>query len=253
MEGENQDELRPVSQLASRFPSLRRLKSTEPYQHQSLSASQSDEEAETTFAVSYDDGPEYHVGHYESGSTDTSQRHSQTSFVPSFRTRDSRVFSDEHEASDLLANQRLLAEGYMNNDSNDPYSDHPTPAYHLYSQETLATNNYSNDCSNEKGAQSMNGSQRPMSSHSHQSWCTCDDDHGHVRSERKNQDVDIEAQKEPSTPTAIPFLQESRDEKKGPPAGGKPGPAGPPGGGPPQLPPFPPGFPDEFKVRRRFE
>lgn len=239
MEESQNGGLRPDSSpnLASRFPSLRRLNSTEPYRHCSLPPS-SDEESETTFAVLYDDGPDYHVGRYdESGSMGTGQRNSQTSFAPSFRTRDSRVFSDEHETPDLLANQRLLAEGYMNNNNNDPYQDHPSPAYHLYSQETLATS--SNRFSNEKGTP------RPMSSHSHQSWCTCDVD-GHAH-EAVSRDRDLEAQREPSTPT--PFLQESKDEKKTSDAK-PPGPPGPPGGGPPQLPPFPPGFPDEFKVCR---
>ena len=263
--------LRPISQpnLASRFPSLRRLNSSEPYRHRSLPAepqSGSDGGSETTFAVLYDDGPDYHVGHYdEEGSLGTSHRpESQTSFAPSFRTRDSRVFSDDHDIDrnpDLLANQRLLAEGYMNN--NDPYRDHPSPQFNMYSQETLTSNNYPNAYPNEKATLAMPEPDRPLSSHSHQSWCTCDDDHGHSHGhgfDSKSRNFDVEAQKEPSTPT--PFLQ---DEKKGPPGpgagagpGGKgpPGPGGKPGGGPPSgppaLPPFPPGFPDKYKVRTAY-
>ena len=262
----NDGGLRPISQpnLASRFPSLRRLNSSEPYRHRSLPAEPSpgsDGGSETTFAVLYDDGPDYHVGHYdEEASMGTSHRpESQTSFAPSFRTRDSRVFSDDHDIDrnpDLLANQRLLAEGYMN--SNDPYRDHPSPQFNYHSQETLTSNNYTNGYPNEKSALAMPEPHRPLSSHSHQSWCTCDDDHGHGHGfDSKNNNFDVEAQKEPSTPT--PFLQ---DEKKGPQGpgagagpggkgppgpGGKPG-GGPPGGGPPALPPFPPGFPEEYKV-----
>lgn len=258
--------LRPTSTpgMASRFPSLRRLNSSEPYRHRSLPpevSSGSDEGSETTFAVLYDDGPDYHVGHYdETGSIRTGQRpDSQTSFAPSFRTRDSRIFSDEHEIDrnpDILQNQRLLAEGYMNNA--DPYMDQPmTPQFNGFmSQETLqAPHSYPS----EKLAIQMAESDRPLSSHSHQSWCTCDDDHGHAM-ETKGPNYDVEALKEPSTPT--PFLTE---EKKVPPtgppgAGGPPGPpggrgpggpggpGGPPGGGPPGLPPFPPGFPEEYKV-----
>lgn len=259
----NNGGLRPISQpnLAGRFPSLRRLNSSEPYRHRSLPAepsSGSDGGSETTFAVLYDDGPDYHVGHYDEGnSLGRGQRpDSSTSFAPSFRTRDSRVFSDDHDIDrnpDLLANQRLLAEGYMNN--NDPYLDHPSPAYNQFSQETLTSTPY-NNYSNEKTG--MSHYDRPTSSHSHQSWCTCDDDHGHGI-ERRPFDTDIEGQREPSTPT--PFL--TTEEKKGadagpsadkkPPAGPGKGPGGPPGGGPPpggppQLPPFPPGFPDNLKV-----
>lgn len=191
---------------------------------------------------------------------------SSTSFAPSFRTRDSRVFSDDHDIDrnpDLLANQRLLAEGYMN--SNDPYHDHPSPAYNqTFSQATLTSTNYNNNYGNEKSGMSLYD--RPVSSHSHQSWCTCDDDHGHSQGS-KPFDTDVEGQREPATPT--PFL--SGEEKKaaaglgagasGGPGGDKKGPGGPggpggkgpggpggPPGGPPGLPPFPPGFPDENKV-----
>lgn len=265
----NNGGLRPISQpnLASRFPSLRRLNSSEPYRHRSLPAepsSGSDGGSETTFAVLYDDGPDYHVGHYdEAGSMGTNTRpDSQTSFAPSFRTRDSRVFSDDHDIDrnpDLLANQRLLAEGYMNN-THDPYMDNPSPAYNMYSQETLTTQNtYANAYPNEKVGLHM-PAERPVSAHSHQSWCTCDDDHGHGGGP-KGPSYDVEAQKEPSTPT--PLMSEEK-EKKGPPGGGPgaggpgpkgpggPGAGGPPPGGPPGLPPFPPGFPDHLKVRSRY-
>ena len=264
----NNGGLRPISQpnLASRFPSLRRLNSSEPYRHRSLPAepqSGSDGGSETTFAVLYDDGPDYHVGHYDEGSTFGSGQRpdSQTSFAPSFHTRDSRVFSDDHDVDrnpDLLANQRLLAEGYMNN--SDPYRDHPSPVFNISSQETLTSTNYYNNYANEKSSLAMREADRPLSSHSHQSWCTCDDDHGHGIA-TNTFERDIEGQREPSTPT--PFL--TPEEKKasaeastsgpkgpgGPGAkgpGGPGGPGGPPGGGPPGLPPFPPGFPDELKV-----
>lgn len=270
----NNGGLRPISQpnLASRFPSLRRLNSSEPYRHRSLPAepsSGSDGGSETTFAVLYDDGPDYHVGHYdEAGSMGTGQRpESSTSFAPSFRTRDSRVFSDDHDIDrnpDLLANQRLLAEGYMNN-TNDPYLDNPSPAYNqTFSQETLTSTNYNNTYGNEKSGMSLYD--RPVSSHSRQSWCTCDEDHGHGHGS-KPFETDVEGQREPSTPT--PFLSGEEKkaaaaanagqnagpggDKKGPggpggPGKGPGGPGGPPGGGPPGLPPFPPGFPDELKV-----
>jgi len=263
----NNGGLRPISSpnMASRFPSLRRLNSSEPYRHRSLPADPSpgsDGGSDSTFAVLYDDGPDYHVGHYdESRSAAGGQRpDSQTSFAPSFRTRDSRIFSDEHEIGrhpDLLANQRLLAEGYMNHDA---YTDQPMtpqfqPQFDTYSQETLSNNPYHNRYPSEKLALQMPEPERPISSHSHQSWCTCDDEHGHIHEPRRP-DFDVEAQKEPATPT--PFLQDEKKQNpnaiapgpggpggKGP--GGPGGPGGPPGG-PPGLPPFPPGFPEELKV-----
>ena len=150
----------------------------------------------------------------------------------------------------------------MNN--SDPYRDHPSPAYNqTFSQETLTSTPYTNTYGNEKSGMSLYD--RPVSSHSHQSWCTCDDDHGHSHGS-KPFETDVEGQREPSTPT--PFLSSEEKkaaatitvgpsgpggEKKGPggpggPGKGPGGPGGPPGGGPPGLPPFPPGFPDELKV-----
>ena len=172
--------------MPSRFPSLRRLNSTEPYRHRSLPAadnhspSGSDRaSSEITFAVLYDEGPDYHVGHFsDEGSV---RRGSVSSFAPSFRTRDSRAPSEHdltHYDSDHIANQRLLAEGYLNADDMTP--GHSRNA--SMSQETLAMNSLNrlgkaNDSHLHIDRRSSPG--RPMSK---QSWCTCDegDDHEHI-------------------------------------------------------------------------
>jgi hypothetical protein len=204
-EGSGQGLLRPLSQpnLASRFPSLRRIQSNEPYKHRSLPAENAAAEgsdrasSEITFAVLYDDGPDYHVGHYdESGSLHSNHRpDSATSFAPSFRTRDSHVPSDD---TDFVANQRLLAEGYLNNQ--DTSYDTQRQRYNTHSEETLAMNTLHNSYTpNEKRPLSVaTGPQQ--SQHSRESWCTCDDDHGHSM-QSDSQKVDLE--KGPPTPTPL--------------------------------------------------
>ncbi|KAJ9639591.1 uncharacterized protein PV06_03052 [Exophiala oligosperma] len=233
--------LRPLSQPAmnSRFPSLRRLNSTEPYRHRSLPAEPSPgsdrASSEITFAVLYDDGPDYHVGHYdEEGSMQTARngRDSMNSYAPSFRTRDSRLVSDDNYLDrnpDFVANQRLLAEGYLN--SNDSFYDQSVPRYPTQSEETLAMNalhnGYGRDEKRPLSQQMTPPMDRAQSKHSHESWCTCDEDHGHGHglgmSDRKDPSkFDLESQNAPPTPT--PFLP----KEKGP--GGPGGPGGPPGG-----------------------
>ena len=227
MDGDARDEsgqnlLRPISQpnLASRFPSLRRINSTEPYKHRSLptEASPGSDRAssEITFAVLYDDGPDYHVGHMDDrGSIHSGHQRpdSVASFAPSFHTRDSRIASDEHyhdRNQDFVQNQRLLAEGYLN--SNDSGYNHTSPRYHTQSEETLALNTLHNSYNNEKrlSAQTPAGE----SNHSRDSWCTCDEDHGHSMPSLDRKDprgFDVEAQNGPPTPT--PLIS---DKKSGP-------------------------------------
>jgi hypothetical protein len=204
-EGSGQGLLRPLStpNLASRFPSLRRINSSEPYKHRSLPAEPATTEgsdrasSEITFAVLYDDGPDYHVGHYdEQGSLHSNHNRpdSVTSFAPSFRTRDSRIPSDDN---DFVANQRLLAEGYLNNQdtSYDPHR----PRFNTQSEETLAMNTLHNSYTTNEKRASTSGPQQ--SQHSRESWCTCDDDHGHTMQQADPQKVDLE--KGPATPTPL--------------------------------------------------
>jgi hypothetical protein len=203
-DGSGQNLLRPLStpNLASRFPSLRRIQSTEPYKHRSLPADHQNDgsdraSSEITFAVLYDDGPEYHVGHYDQeGSIHTNNRpDSATSFAPSFRTRDSRIASDDH---DFVANQRLLAEGYLNN-QDTAYDPHRR--FNTQSEETLAMNTLHNSYTpNEKRPLSIHTGPQ-QSQHSRESWCTCDEDHGPNMAKADPQKVDLE--KGPPTPTPL--------------------------------------------------
>ena len=247
MEDDNSNNslLRPLSQpaLNSRFPSLRRLNSTEPYRHRSLPAEPSPgpdrASSEITFAVLYDDGPDYHVGHYsDRGSMQShQQRDSMQSYAPSFRTRDSRIVSDDHflnRDQDFVANQRLLAEGYLNN--NDSLYDQSVPRYPTQSEETLAMNtlhnSYPRDEKRPLSQQMTPPTDRAKSNHSHESWCTCEEDHGHGHghghshgppTDRKDPaKFDLEAQNGPATPT--PLLAKEK------PSGGPGGPGGGPGG-----------------------
>ncbi|EXJ85548.1 hypothetical protein A1O1_05912 [Capronia coronata CBS 617.96] len=213
--------LRPFSQPTtnSRFPSLRRLNSTEPYRHRSLPAEPSPgsdrASSEITFAVLYDDGRDYHVGHYDDqGSMQTAQnRHdSMASYAPSFQTRDSHLVNDDSYLDrhpDFVANQRLLAEGYLNNDS---VYDQSVPRYPTQSEETLAMNAMQNPYRDEKRpfSQTMIAPMdRAHSKHSHESWCTCDEDHGHGMADKKDPSkIDIEAQDGPATP--VPFLPKEK-------------------------------------------
>jgi hypothetical protein len=213
-DGSGQNLLRPLStpNLASRFPSLRRINSSEPYKHRSLPpehSSQASDRAssEITFAVLYDDGPDYHVGHFDDhdGSTHSAGNRpdSVTSFAPSFRTRDSRIPTDDH---DFVANQRLLAEGYLSNQ--DTSYDSRRPQFNTQSEETLAMNTLHNSYSNnDKRPLSVNTGHQ-HSQHSRESWCTCDDDHGHGIQSADPHKVDLE--KGPPTPT--PLLPH-KDEK----------------------------------------
>lgn len=206
--------LRPLStpNLAPRFPSLRRINSTEPYKHRSMPAEPAATEdsdrasSEITFAVLYDDGPDYHVGHYdEQGSLHSNHNRpdSVTSFAPSFRTRDSRLPSDDN---DFVANQRLLAEGYLNNQDTS-YNPHRA-RFNTQSEETLAMNTLHNSYThNEKRPLSIaTGPQQ--SQYSRESWCTCDDDHGHSMPPADPRKVDLE--KGPPTPT--PLLKDQKPD-----------------------------------------
>jgi hypothetical protein len=214
-DGSGQNLLRPLSQpttLASRFPSLRRINSTEPYRHRSLPAEPSPgsdrASSEITFAVLYDDGPDYHVGHMDDrGSMHSGHQRpdSAASYAPSFHTRDSEHFADRNP--DFVSNQRLLAEGYLN--SNDSSYENSGPRYPTQSEETLALNTLHNSYSNNEKRLS---SQTPImeSNHSRDSWCTCDEDHGHsMPVDRKDPGhLDLEAQNGPPTPT--PFLSDKK-------------------------------------------
>lgn len=194
--------LRPYSQplMPSRFPSLRRLNSSEPYRHRSLPAespSLAEEErpdSEITFAVLYDDAPDYHIGHFsDEGSVRSPRRGSDASYAPSFRTRDSRAPSIHHYDSDHIANQRLLAEGYLNADDMSPH--HSREA--SMSQETLAMNNL-NYLGKNDSRMGLDRKALPPRSPSRQSWCTCDDgdDHHHAFKQDKARlaEMDLEAQ-----------------------------------------------------------
>lgn len=218
-DGSGQNLLRPLStpNLASRFPSLRRINSTEPYKHRSLPADQANvtdgsdrASSEITFAVLYDDGPDYHVGHYDQeGSIHSNNRpDSATSFAPSFRTRDSRIPSDDH---DFVANQRLLAEGYLNNQ--DTAYDPHNRRFNTQSEETLAMNTLHNSYTpNERRPLSIHTGPQ-QSQHSRESWCTCDEDHGHNMQPQQQQRSDpqkIDLEKGPPTPT--PLLQEKKPD-----------------------------------------
>lgn len=157
-------------------------------------------------------------------------RDSMNSFAPSFRTRDSRVVSDDHYLDrnpDFVANQRLLAEGYLNN--NDSLYDQSVPRYPTQSEETLAMNalhnTYGRDEKRPLSQQMTPPMDRAQSKHSHESWCTCDEDHGHGMADRKDPaKFDLEAQNGPPTPT--PFLPKEKPSK------GPGGPGGPPGSKP---------------------
>ena len=218
-DGSGQNLLRPLSQpnLASRFPSLRRINSTEPYKHRSLPAEPSPgserASSEITFAVLYDEGPDYHVGHMDDrGSIHSGHQRpdSVASFAPSFHTRDSRNVSEEHyhdRNQDFVQNQRLLAEGYLNADTS--YDPHSTPRYRTPSEETLAMNTLHNSYSNNE-KRGLN----QESSHSRDSWCTCDEDHGHSMPDQDRKDpsqFDVEAQNPPTTPTTM--LTEKKPSK----------------------------------------
>jgi hypothetical protein len=231
----NNGMLRPFSQpaLNSRFPSLRRLNSTEPYRHRSLPAEPSPgsdrASSEITFAVLYDDGPDYHVGQYDDQGSMRSQQNrpdSMASFAPSFRTRDSRLVSDDHyldRNQDFVANQRLLAEGYLNN--NDSLYDQSVPRYPTQSEETLAMNTLHNSYPRDEKRPFNQMMAPPLdrnhSKHSHESWCTCEEDHGHGHghghapnppqnsTDRKDPSkFDLEGQNGPATPT--PFLPKEK-------------------------------------------
>lgn len=212
--------------MASRFPSLRRINSTEPYRHRSLPAEPSPgsegADSEVTFAVLYDDGPDYHVGHYdEAGSLRSGHQrdNSMGSFAPSFRSRDSRITSDEHlidTNSDHIANQRLLAESYTHGGS---YRDSSIPHYTSQSEDTLPLNLQQHTFP-EKSRHTTMMSDADRSKQPHETWCTCDEEHGHSKDVKNPADFDVEAQPEPQTPT--PFLS---DKKPG--AGGPGGPGGP--------------------------
>lgn len=207
--------LRPFSTqtMPSRFPSLRRLTSAEPYRHRSLPADApspgSDRpSSEITFAVLYDDGPDYHLGHFDdAGSIRSGRPTSSQSYAPSFRTRDSRITSEDHEHhnQDFVVNQRLLAEGYLNaNDSQQQFD-----RYHGNSQETLSMNNLRH-LDLEKG---QNPFETPTTETGPDAWCDCEDEHDHgglrdVKDPSKfgniaNIDLDTQHGQPPASPTPL--------------------------------------------------
>ena len=214
--------------MPSRFPSLRRLNSAEPYRHRSLpaeSASSGDEDrpdSEITFAVLHDDAPDYHFGPFSDeaslGSGD--RRGSASSLAPSFRTRDSRAPSIHHYDADHIANQRLLAEGYLNSDDMSPH--HSREA--SMSQETLAMNNLNHLGKNDSRLAIDRKALPRDRSPSRQSWCTCDDgdDHHHAFRQDKLRlaEMDLEAQQQAQRPAKAE-------------GGAGPGPEGPGGPGGP--------------------
>jgi hypothetical protein len=209
--------LRPFSTqtMPSRFPSLRRLTTAEPYRHRSLPAdapspSSDRPSSEITFAVLYDDGPDYHLGHFDDGGSIRSGRPaSSQSFAPSFRTRDSRITSDDHDHlqhPDFVANQRLLAEGYLNaNDSQQQFD-----PYHGNSQETLAMNNLRN-LDAEKGQNPFMGT--PNTDNPSETWCDCEEDRDSMRDVKDPSkfgnigNIDLEAQHGPVPPTPTPLME----------------------------------------------
>lgn len=207
--------LRPFSTqtMPSRFPSLRRLTTAEPYRHRSLPADApsptSDRpSSEITFAVLYDDGPDYHLGHFDdAGSIRSGRPGSSQSYAPSFRTRDSRITSDDHEHQnlDFVANQRLLAEGYLNaNDSQQQFD-----RYHGNSQETLAMNPLRH-LDGEKG---QNPFDNPPTTNPAETWCDCEEDHNAMRDVKDPSkfgnlgNIDLEAQHGPTPPTPTPLME----------------------------------------------
>ena len=204
--------LRPFSTatMPSRFPSLRRLTESDPYRHRSLPADgpspNSDRpSSEITFAVLYDDGPDYHLGHFDDGGSIRSGRPgSSQSYAPSFRTRDSRVVSDDPvlHHPDFVSNQRLLAEGYLNNNDSQPQFDR----YQGLSSETLAMNNLRH-LDTEKG---QNPFETPENAS--ETWCDCEEDHNALRDVKDPAkfgniaNIDLEAQHNgppPQTPTPL--------------------------------------------------
>ena len=203
--------LRPLSvpSLASRFPSLRRQETaSEPYRHRSLPADgspASDGSSDGTFAVLYDDGHDYHQGHYDDMNSMRSghaRGDSGASYVPSFRTRDSRVPSEQHPLVESL--------------HGPPYD---AGRYNARSEETLAMNTLYNS-NPDKTRLGVLPSPQEHSQHSRESWCSCDEDHGHQSSRDMKPDpmkMDLEAQHGPRSPTPL------MAEKKGPGGPGKPG------------------------------
>ena len=219
--------------MPSRFPSLRRLNSTEPYRHRSLPAAESASsgeddrpDSEITFAVLHDDAPDYHFGPFsDDASLGTGHRRgSASSLAPSFRTRDSRAPSIHHYDSDYVANQRLLAEGYLNSEDMSPAS-HSREA--SMSQETLAMNPLNHLGKNDSRF-AVDRKAIPPRSPSRQSWCTCDDgdDHHHAFKQDKLRlaEMDLEAQQQQ-------LQQPQKPVKKEGGMGPGPGPGGPGGPG----------------------
>lgn len=225
MEEENKgsDTLRPYSSLTGRFPSLRRTASTEPYRHTPVATAQSPTSeggnSDVTFAVLYDDGPDYHMGYCDDvGSLRSGHRRDTSigSLAPSFRTRDSRIVSDDQDRHpDFIANQRLLAEGFLNSKE----SLDMVPKYPSQSTETLPMNNMSNGYPSEKQGFTAHSPHTERTGHSsHESWCTCDDEILQPSQSTKDiTKIDLEAQNEPQTPK--PFL--GGDKKPGGGPGGE--------------------------------
>lgn len=155
------------------------------------------------------------------------QRDSTQSYAPSFRTRDSRLASNDQyidRDQDFIANQRLLAEGYLNNNNNNQsLYDQSVPRYPTQSEETLAMNTLHNSYPRDEKRSLNSPTDRATSKHSHDSWCTCEEDHGHGHGNSDKKDpakFDVEAQNEPMI-TPLPGREK--------PAGGPGGPGGPRG------------------------
>jgi hypothetical protein len=234
--------LRPYSQplMPSRFPSLMRLNSAEPYRHRSLppeSASSGEDErpdSEITFAVLHDDAPDYHFGPFsdEASLGSGGRRGSASSLAPSFRTRDSRAPSIHQYDSDHIANQHLLADGYLNSDNMSPH--HSREA--SMSQETLAMNTLNHLGKNDSRL-AVDRKALPPRSPSRQSWCTCDDadDHHHAFRQDKLRlaEMDLEAQQQQAA--AQEPVKPEGGIGPGPGPGGPGGPGGPKGPKDPNL------------------
>lgn len=196
--------------VASRFPSLRRNEGREAYRHRSLppqtaSPSASGESQEATFAVLYDDGPDYHVGYCdESGSLRSGHNRdlSESSLSPTFNTSGSRSNSGQQPRQpNFVTNQRLLAEGFLNSKE----SLEMVPKYPV-SQETLNMQNLTNSYSAEKSRQfnpaMWNDEHGRRIGHGpNESWCSCDEDHDSPKQEEDITKVDLEAQRQAVAPS----------------------------------------------------
>ena len=182
---------------------LPRLNSTEPYRHRSLPAPDSPtsrrSSGEVTFAVLYDDGPDYTIGHIdEAGSIRSGRPQSMISNAPSYRSRNSMDYSAHNNWPLTDATTRLSA-----NHAAMGLSGVSEGGLSM-SQETLALNDLRTS-RDSKDPSMKSAMLQPLgtgpSRHSlAPTYCTCHEDHDTMSSMKKEdyvplQDVDMEAQK----------------------------------------------------------